>query len=115
MHDLKITDVRALEGDSAFLIDDGKTSVLCDSGFAFTGARVADNIRNVLGSRGLDYIFLTHSHYDHALGSVYAKKAYPDAKVVKIEVTDRKGYDVDLSNGFDIEFDKKMNVRDIDR
>ena len=45
----------------------------------------------------------------------YAAKNYPDAKVVKIEVTDRKGYDVDLSNGFDIEFDKKMNVRDIDR
>ena len=82
MRDLKITDVRALEGDSAFLIDDGKTSVLYDSGFAFTGARVADNIRKVLGNRGLDYIFLTHSHYDHALGSVYAKKAYPDAKVV---------------------------------
>lgn len=45
----------------------------------------------------------------------YVAKNYPDAKVVKIEVTDRKGYDVDLSNGFDIEFDKKMNVRDIDR
>ena len=45
----------------------------------------------------------------------YVAKNYPDAKVVKIEVTDRKGYDVDLSNGFDIEFDKKMNVSDIDR
>ena len=45
----------------------------------------------------------------------HVAKNYPDAKVVKIEVTDRKGYDVDLSNGFDIEFDKKMNVRDIDR
>ena len=45
----------------------------------------------------------------------YVAKNYPDAKVVKIEVTDRKGYDVDLSNGFDIEFDKMMNVRDIDR
>lgn len=45
----------------------------------------------------------------------YVAKNYPDAKVLKIEVTDRKGYEVDLSNGFDIEFDKKMNVRDIDR
>ena len=25
------------------------------------------------------------------------------------------GYEVDLSNGFEIEFDKKMNVIDIDR
>jgi hypothetical protein len=45
----------------------------------------------------------------------YLSKNYPDAKVVKIEKTDRKGYDVDLNNGFDIEFDKHMNVREIDR
>ncbi|MBE6616852.1 MAG: MBL fold metallo-hydrolase [Ruminococcaceae bacterium] len=82
MHNLKITDVRANPGDSAFLIDDGKTAILYDSGFAFTGYAVADNIKATLGERVLDYIFLTHSHYDHALGSVYAKKYWPGAKVV---------------------------------
>ena len=45
----------------------------------------------------------------------YVGKNYPDAKVVKIELTDRKGYDVDLSNGFDLEFDKKFRVVEIDR
>lgn len=45
----------------------------------------------------------------------YVAKNYPDAKVLKIELTDRKGYDVDLSNGFEIEFDKKMRVVEIDR
>ena len=45
----------------------------------------------------------------------YVGKNYPDAKVVKIELTDRKGYDIDLSNGFEIEFDKKMRVVEIDR
>ena len=44
----------------------------------------------------------------------YVSQHYPDAKVVKIELTDHKGYDIDLSNGIDIEFDKKMRVRDID-
>lgn len=44
----------------------------------------------------------------------YIAKNYPDAKVVKIELTDRKGYEVDLNNGLDIEFDKRMNVKDID-
>jgi hypothetical protein len=34
---MKITDVRVLPGDSGFLIDDGKTSILYDTGFAFTG------------------------------------------------------------------------------
>ena len=82
MLDLKITDVRALPGDSAFLIDDGKSSILYDSGFAFTGLQVAENIKKVLGERQLDYIFLTHSHYDHALGSAYVSKMYKDVKIV---------------------------------
>ncbi len=82
MENLKIYDVRVEPGDSAFLIDDGKTAIMYDSGFAFTGYRVADKIKQILELRPLDYIFLTHSHYDHALGSVYAKKYWPSAKVV---------------------------------
>jgi len=82
MINLKITDVRVNPGDSAFLIDDGKTSIMYDSGFAFTGYAVADKIKEQLGDRKLDYIFLTHSHYDHALGSVYALEYWPEAKVV---------------------------------
>lgn len=79
---LTITDVGSHPGDSAFLIDDGTTAVLYDTGFAFTGFAVADNIRRILGERPLDYIFLTHSHYDHAAGSPYICARYPDAKVV---------------------------------
>ena len=45
----------------------------------------------------------------------YVAKNYPDAKVLKIELTDRKGYDVELNNGFELEFDKRMNVIDVDR
>ena len=82
MRNITITDVRSLPGDSAFLLDDGKTSILYDSGFAFTGNAVAEKIKAALGNRSLDYIFLTHSHYDHALGSVYVKRAYPRAQVV---------------------------------
>lgn len=82
MKDIKITDVRHQKGDSAFLIDDGQTSILYDTGFGFTGFEVAENIKNILGKRPLDYIFLTHSHYDHALGSAYILRHYPDAKVV---------------------------------
>ncbi len=82
MLDLKITDVRALPADSAFLIDDGETAILYDSGFAFTGNAVAENVRRALGDRPLDFIFLTHSHYDHALGAVHVQKLYPTAKIV---------------------------------
>ena len=77
MHKISISDVRVLPGDAGFLIDDGKTSILYDCGFAFTGEKLAQNVKNLLGNRNLDFIFLTHSHYDHALGSVYVKEIYP--------------------------------------
>lgn len=79
---LNIIDMRAVPGDSAFLIDDGTTAVLLDSGFAFTGAIIAENIRKQLGERPLDYILLSHSHYDHVLAVPYIKRLYPRAKVV---------------------------------
>lgn len=79
---LTITDVRAVPGDSAFLIDDGRTAVLYDTGFGFTGYAVAENIQKVLKDRPLDYILLSHSHYDHALGSAYIRRRYPDTKIV---------------------------------
>ena len=82
MISLNITDVRAIPGDSAFLIDDGTTSVLYDTGFGFTGYAVADKVQKILGDRPLDYILLTHSHYDHALGSVYLRKRYPNVQIV---------------------------------
>jgi len=44
----------------------------------------------------------------------YVQKQYPSAKILKLELTDRKGYDVELSNDVEIEFDKKFNVIDID-
>ena len=86
---IKITDVRVLKGDSAFLIDEGKTSILYDSGFGFTGFQVAENIPRELNGRELDFIFLTHSHYDHALGSAYILKRFPKAKVVAGEYAEK--------------------------
>lgn len=82
MKDLKVYHVGVIDGDSAYLIDDGKTAILYDSGFAFTGYELAENIKKILGERALDYILLTHSHYDHVLGSIYVKKKYPNAKIV---------------------------------
>ena len=82
MTDLKIYDVRVVQGDSAFLIDDGKTAILYDTGFGFTGEQIAQNIEKILKDRKLDYVLLTHSHYDHAFASVKICEKYPEAKVV---------------------------------
>lgn len=82
MDDITITDVRAVPGDSAFLIHNEKCAILYDSGFAFSGVAVLDNIKQVLGDRLLDFILLTHSHYDHVLGVPNLLEAYPNVKVV---------------------------------
>ena len=79
---ITVKDVRVTAGDSAFLVDDGKCAILYDTGFGFTGYGVCEKVKEALGDRPLDYIFLTHSHYDHALGSAYVLKSYPEAKVV---------------------------------
>ena len=82
MKNLKIYHVGAIEGDSAYLLVGDNTAILCDSGFAFAGEKLAQNIKGILGDRKLDFILLTHSHYDHVLGSPYVKKLYPEAKTV---------------------------------
>ena len=79
---IRVTDVRAVKGDSSFLIDDGATAILYDTGFAFSGKEVAQNVKKVLGERTLDFVFLTHSHYDHAAGTPYVKREFPMAQVV---------------------------------
>ena len=82
MKELQVVDMRVVPGDSAYLIYNDTTTILYDSGFAFTGYDLARKIKETLGERKLDYIFLTHSHYDHCLGSAYVKKAYPEAVVI---------------------------------
>lgn len=81
MADVRIIDVREDSGDSAFLIDDGQSAILYDSGFAFTGHKVAKRIQSELKGRTLDCIFITHSHYDHAAGTPYVLRLWPNAKV----------------------------------
>lgn len=41
MKHLTITDVRICPGDSGFLIDDGNTAILYDTGFGFTASQMA--------------------------------------------------------------------------
>ncbi|MBR2467210.1 MAG: MBL fold metallo-hydrolase [Clostridia bacterium] len=113
--DIKITDVRCQMGDASFLIDNGKTSILYDTGFGFTGYAVAENIKKCLGERQLDYIFLTHSHYDHALGSAYILRRFPSAKVVAgkyaVDIFKRDGAKRVMKE-LDSKFAKKCGVTD---
>lgn len=72
-------------GGDCFLIKGKGANILVDSGFAFSAEAAVKKIRAVLGGEKLDYILLTHSHYDHAMGVPTLKKAFPAVKVIGSE------------------------------
>lgn len=83
--DLKnIIDVTTGEGSStSFLILGKNKTALIDCGMAYCAPNLIENIKKVLHhSRKLDYILLSHSHYDHISGIPYLKKIWPDVKVM---------------------------------
>ena len=64
---------------------DGEKPAIFDAGLAFLGRIYADGIRKILGSRDLQYCFLTHSHFDHCGSVGVLKKYFPALEVVASE------------------------------
>ena len=79
---LKVVNVGCVPGGEAFLLITEEKAAIIDAGFAFTAKPMVKKIRSELGDRKLDYILLSHSHYDHISGSSLMKKVWPDAKIV---------------------------------
>lgn len=79
---LKIVNVGAFMGSDAYLLITKEKAALIDSGFSFCAQQMIENIEKALKGRNLDYVLLTHSHYDHASGSPYCKAHFPGVKVV---------------------------------
>lgn len=69
-------------GGEGFLMRLPECNVLIDTGYGFSAKRLVENIKRELDGQGLDYILLTHSHYDHAMGSAYCKREFPQAKII---------------------------------
>lgn len=75
-------------GGDCFIIRGKGANILVDSGFAFSAEEALGKIRAELKDEKLDYILLTHSHYDHAMGIPILKRAYPEVKVIGSEYCD---------------------------
>ena len=81
----RIVNVGCVTGGEAFLIiTEGRTAVI-DSGFSFTAKGTVSRMKAELAGRPLDYIILTHSHYDHISGASLMKRTWPDAKILSAE------------------------------
>lgn len=76
---------RGCVGGDCFLIKGNGANILVDSGFAFCVAEAIKSLSAHLDGEGLDYILLTHSHYDHAMGIPALRKAFPNVKVIGSE------------------------------
>ena len=82
--DKDIYRVTAGHGGESLLIAGSEKTALIDCGMAYCGAKTVDNLKAALKTAGkdsLDYVFLSHSHYDHIGALPYIKKAFPDACV----------------------------------
>lgn len=78
----KLINVGAASGGEAFLLLGGRKTALIDSGYSFSAPKMCENIQAVLGDKPLDYVLLTHSHFDHASGSAMCHQVWSDVKVV---------------------------------
>lgn len=74
-----ISRVTAGHGGEAILLCGTEKTALLDCGMAYCGDGLVENLKGKLEDRGLDYILLSHSHYDHIGALPYVKQAYPDA------------------------------------
>ena len=86
----QIIRVTSGHGGESLLIAGSEKTALYDCGMAYCGADTTDNIaetldqlkeQGIIKKASLDYILLSHSHYDHMGGLPYILARFPDAVV----------------------------------
>lgn len=80
-----IKNVTGGPGGDAYLILGRDSSVLYDCGMACFNRELIANIEALIGNRPLDYVVLSHSHYDHMGALPYVIKRWPEVVVCGAE------------------------------
>ena len=74
--------VTAGRGGEALLITGSEKTALVDCGMAYCAADMIENLNRELKGRKLDYMLLSHSHFDHLGALPFIRQAWPDAITV---------------------------------
>lgn len=69
--------VTAGRGGEALLVMGSEKTALIDTGMAYCGPEMAERTKKELGGRHLDYVLLSHTHYDHLGGVPYVRRLWP--------------------------------------
>lgn len=64
------------------LLAGSEYAALFDCGMMFCAEETIGNVRRRLGGRPLDYIFMTHTHYDHIGALPFFRRVWPDVRAV---------------------------------
>lgn len=81
----EIIDVTGGQGGMAFLLMGKEKTALVDCGMAYCASNLINNIKQVLDERTLDYILISHSHYDHIGAIPYLREEWSNLKVLGAE------------------------------
>jgi len=66
----------------AYIVRGSKKNMMIDAGVNLLGPRYLTDIKEIFGDTGLlDYLFLTHSHYDHIGAAHYLKHHIPGLQI----------------------------------
>jgi glyoxylase-like metal-dependent hydrolase (beta-lactamase superfamily II) len=57
---------------------DGEKPVLFEASLSVLGPVLVEEIRNILGDRSPEMLFLTHVHFDHCGAAAFLKNTFPD-------------------------------------
>ena len=60
---------------------DGEVPAMFDAGISVLGEHYIAEIKKILGTRPLHYLFLSHVHFDHCGSAGYLREAYPDVTI----------------------------------